>query len=91
MPKYAKTLNEIIKKKSIELKLLRNLKAVDISKREATFELIGMDNKPTGEIEVQKVIIHFLNFNENGVFFFACIYLLHLQSARILLFEENWG
>lgn len=55
MPKYAKTLNEIAKKKSIELKLLRNLKAVNISKREAIFEIMDMDKKPTGELEVQKV------------------------------------
>lgn len=55
VPKYAKALNEIARKKSIELKLLRNLKAVDILKREATFELMGTDNKPTGELEIQKV------------------------------------
>ncbi|CAG9533292.1 unnamed protein product [Cercopithifilaria johnstoni] len=54
VPKYAEALNEIVKKKSIELKLFRNLKAVNISKREAIFELMGMDNKPTGELEIQK-------------------------------------
>ncbi|KAK6113558.1 hypothetical protein QQG55_52130 [Brugia pahangi] len=55
VPKYARALNEIVKKKSIELKLLRNLKSIDILKREATFELMGEDNNPTGELEIQKV------------------------------------
>ncbi|KAM3719722.1 Sulfide:quinone oxidoreductase [Dirofilaria immitis] len=54
VPKYAKALNEIIRKKSIELKLLRNLKSINISEREATFELTGKDNRPTGELEIQK-------------------------------------
>ncbi|VDN04801.1 unnamed protein product [Thelazia callipaeda] len=54
VPKYARVLNEIVKNKSIELKLFRNLKSVDITKREATFEVIGTDAKPTGQIEVQK-------------------------------------
>uniref|UniRef100_A8P4K1 FAD/NAD(P)-binding domain-containing protein n=1 Tax=Brugia malayi TaxID=6279 RepID=A8P4K1_BRUMA len=35
-------------------KLLRNLKSIDILKREATFELMGEDNNPTGELEIQK-------------------------------------
>uniref|UniRef100_A0A915Q1I5 Sulfide:quinone oxidoreductase, mitochondrial n=1 Tax=Setaria digitata TaxID=48799 RepID=A0A915Q1I5_9BILA len=54
VPKYAKPLNEIIKQKSIDLKLLRNLKSVNITAREAVFEVIGTDGEPTTELETQK-------------------------------------
>lgn len=54
VPKYAEALREIARKKSIELRMLRNLKAIDIQKCEATFELLG-DAKSTGETEIQKV------------------------------------
>lgn len=57
VPKYAKTLNEIVKKKSTELKLLRNLKSVDVTKREATFEILGEQGKRTGEVDVQQVLL----------------------------------
>lgn len=59
VPKYAKALNEIAEAKSIELKLLRNLKAVNIAKQEAAFEILGIDGKPTGELEIQKVPFFF--------------------------------
>uniref|UniRef100_A0A183D746 Sulfide:quinone oxidoreductase, mitochondrial n=1 Tax=Gongylonema pulchrum TaxID=637853 RepID=A0A183D746_9BILA len=52
VPKYAKTLNKIVERKSIELKLLRNLKSVNIGKREATFELLEQDGRPTGHSSI---------------------------------------
>lgn len=54
VPKYAAALNEVIKEKSIALKLRRNLKKVDMAKKEATFEILSTNAKPTGEIETQK-------------------------------------
>lgn len=57
VPKYAKALNEVAKEKSIIVHLRRNLKIVDLIKKEAVFEILDTDAKATGETDTQNVSV----------------------------------
>uniref|UniRef100_A0A0M3HPB9 Sulfide:quinone oxidoreductase, mitochondrial n=1 Tax=Ascaris lumbricoides TaxID=6252 RepID=A0A0M3HPB9_ASCLU len=54
VPKYAKTLNEIAKQKHIDVSLRRSLKSIDPIKKEAVFDILTEQSKPSGKTVVQR-------------------------------------
>lgn len=55
--KYAEALLKIVKERSIQLNTRRNLSEVDISTKQAVFQVLDDNAKPTGKVESFEVQI----------------------------------
>lgn len=79
VPKYAKTLNEIAKQKHIDVSLRRSLKSIDPIKKEAVFDILTEQSKPSGKTVVQRV---------SDVHFFMLLFVVQTTIEALDMFAK---